>query len=367
MRVVIVGHTYVVAFNRGKLRHLSDLGVEWTLIAPRTWPERDFGDKPFEDEDGLPGVLLPAVGKGHVRKYRFDDADLMRALADFAPDIVHVEAEAGSRVALQVARCKPAAARLSQFVWENIPTGLRPHAVAMRRNYGKIDHLFCGSTGARDAAARDGYRGPASVIAQVGIDPAEARDIAPNRHYTADTFVVGFVARLDRKKGIFDLFDAFDRCSAPAGLVIVGDGPDRDAVIERAAQSPKRAQINIVGAVDHDRVAAELKGMDVLVLPSRTTRGWMEQFGHILIEAMAVDVPVVGSSSGAIPEVVGEAGVIFPEGDVDGLAQILDRLAQEPDERRRLTEAGRSRVERHYHDRRVAEQLTAVWSAMAER
>jgi glycosyltransferase involved in cell wall biosynthesis len=94
--------------------------------------------------------------------------------------------------------------------------------------------------------------------------------------------------------------------------------------------------------------------MDALVLPSRTTASWAEQFGHVLIEAMAAGVPVIGSSSGAIPEVIGEAGLVFPEGDAGALRVQLATLFDDPALRKRLVALGRARVDRLYTNERIA-------------
>ena len=66
-------------------------------------------------------------------------------------------------------------------------------------------------------------------------------------------------------------------------------------------------------------VPAVLRALDVLVLPSLTTPSWKEQFGRVLQEAMACAIPVVGSDSGEIPHVIGDAGLVTPEGDAAAL------------------------------------------------
>jgi glycosyltransferase involved in cell wall biosynthesis len=90
-----------------------------------------------------------------------------------------------------------------------------------------------------------------------------------------------------------------------------------------------------------------------VVLPSCTTRVWKEQFGRILVEAMACKVPVVGSDSGAIPEVVGNAGLIFPEGDVAMLAECLQRLKESPELRHELAERGYVRATTLYSQEHI--------------
>ncbi len=104
-----------------------------------------------------------------------------------------------------------------------------------------------------------------------------------------------------------------------------------------------------------------LAQVDVLVLPSRTTRVWKEQLGRVLLEAMACKVPVVGSDSGAIP-----AGLIFPEGDVAALAGCLQRLRDSPELRRELGERGYARVLAHYSQERVAARTAAFYRQLTE-
>ena len=73
-----------------------------------------------------------------------------------------------------------------------------------------------------------------------------------------------------------------------------------------------------------------MNALDVLVLPSRTTKSWKEQFGRVLIEAGACRIPVIGSDSGAIPDVISDAGLIVPEQNPQALANALSTLAQNP-------------------------------------
>jgi len=102
----------------------------------------------------------------------------------------------------------------------------------------------------------------------------------------------------------------------------------------------------------------------VLVVPSRTRPNWKEQFGRVIVEAMACGVPVIGSSSGAIPDVIGDAGLIVPEGDRAALAGALRGLMSDPDRRRDLAERGRARVLARYTQAQVAAQTVDVYRSM---
>jgi glycosyltransferase involved in cell wall biosynthesis len=105
------------------------------------------------------------------------------------------------------------------------------------------------------------------------------------------------------------------------------------------------------------QIAGIYPTFDMLVVPSRTQRNWKEQFGRVLIEGMACGVPVIGSDSGAIPWVIGDAGRIFPEGDAAALANEIRLLAGSPELRRELGEKGRARVVEHFSTKVVVDDL----------
>jgi glycosyltransferase involved in cell wall biosynthesis len=112
------------------------------------------------------------------------------------------------------------------------------------------------------------------------------------------------------------------------------------------------------------QIAQQFHKIDVLVLPSRTTPVWKEQFGRVLAEAMACHVPVIGSNSGAIPEVIGDAGLIFPEGDVTALANCLRQLINSPDLRHDLAQRGYNRVITNYTQEHIALQTVAFYQQL---
>src|SRR5262249_12965257 len=150
-----------------------------------------------------------------------------------------------------------------------------------------------------------------------------ARGRAAGAPPTAGPPVVGFIGRVVPEKGVDVLVDAL--ATMDTRLLVVGDGVARADLETRTASWP-RGKVTFVGAALDSSVPDFLACIDVLVLPSRTTPTWAEQFGHVLIEAMAAGVPVIGSSSGAIPEVIGEAGLLFPENDARALRVQLTTL-----------------------------------------
>jgi glycosyltransferase involved in cell wall biosynthesis len=209
-----------------------------------------------------------------------------------------------------------------------------------------------------------------SVLPQLGLDLARyargdaSRARAAGAPPTAGLPVIGFVGRVVPEKGVDVLVEALD--SMAARLLVVGDGAARAPLEARTASWPI-GKATFVGGVPDVAVPDYLACMDVLVLPSRTTEGWAEQFGHVLIEAMAAGVPVVGSSSGAISEVIGEAGLVFPEGDASALRVQLSALLDDAGLRKRLVGLGRARVERLYTNERIARAQHDIYRAVSDR
>jgi glycosyltransferase involved in cell wall biosynthesis len=206
------------------------------------------------------------------------------------------------------------------------------------------------------------------VIPQLGVDPDffKADSAGGIRHgLSLSGPIVGFVGRLVPEKGIFVLVEALARLAdLPWSMLVVGDGPSREDLRARAEAHGLAHRLTWVSSVPHQEVPRYLQAMDVLVLASLTGTAWKEQFGHVLIEAMACGVPVVGSDSGAIPEVIGEAGFVTKEGDPASLAEALKQLLPDAELRARLGALGRARVEAEFTHARIAEKTWEVYESM---
>lgn len=366
MRVALIGHSYILEANRGKLRALAALCGDFLFIAPEFWPEPDFGPRRFEPPSGLRGVSLPARAVGRVRRYHYHHGALKKTLRSFRPDLVHIEAEAGSAAGLQTARVAGGlGCSLTQFCWENLPSPAGIRKYLAKRNLGAVDHLFCGSRQAGEVARRTGYRRELTVIPQLGVDLEEIQSAPVTKLFDASCFTAGFVGRLDRKKGVHDIIEALQRPEcADIRFVFVGDGPERHSLEEAASSPGLKERVAFSGAVPHEKTAGFIKGFSVLVLPSRSVKGWREQFGHVLIEAMSLGVPVIGSESGAIPEVIGDAGLLAPEGEPRRLAEAMASLKSDPDKARRLARAGLARTREVFTNRAIAARMMAAWRSI---
>ena len=159
-------------------------------------------------------------------------------------------------------------------------------------------------------------------------DDTDRKKLAPKGHR-----VLVHVSNFRPVKRVSDVVKVFAivRQKIPATLVLVGDGPDRDAAEQQVDNLGLRKDVRFLGKVEN--VGDVLRGADLFLLPSAT-----ESFGLAALEAMACAVPVIASAAGGIPEVVedGKNGFLAPPGDVATMAERALRVLEHPDEHARL-------------------------------
>ena len=196
------------------------------------------------------------------------------------------------------------------------------------------------------------------MIPQVGFDPDlfQPQISRPERPFT-----IGFIGRLIQEKGLLDLVTAADGLTGDWRLVFVGDGPLRSALAARALALHLGDRVSFQPPVPSIQVPHAMHQLDCLVVPSHTTPHWKEQFGRILVEAMACGVPVVGSNSGEIPHVIGDAGFVFPEGDAAALRERLRQLITSPTIHAKLQTLGRQRFLNHFTQKQIASTTVALY------
>ena len=141
---------------------------------------------------------------------------------------------------------------------------------------------------------------------------------------------------------------------------LAGDGPERAALAALADELGVTDRVEFTGPLTAEALPDFYRSLDALAVPSLTTTSWVEQFGRVALEAMACGTPVVVSDSGALPEVVGGAALVVPEGDPAELAKALHRR---PLTRRALPAAGRRARPPRRLVGRVADGLRAALSA----
>jgi glycosyltransferase involved in cell wall biosynthesis len=357
LRLATISHSYVIANNRRLADEMAVQGRgrwEVTAIAP----ERLSGDlravtleRTAEEACTTHGVGVRLGRIPHLRHYE----RRLRSLLSGPFDVVHVWEEPYVAACAQVAAAAPARARLVPATFQNIvktyppPLGCFERRV-MQRAAGWIAF---GETVHEAQATKPMYAARPVRIIPPGVDVVRFRPDARARAavrdrlgWHDDTPVVGFLGRFVPAKGLGLLMQALAATRHSWRAVFVGGGPMAAELAAFAAARPGR--VHVLTGVTHDDVPEHLNAMDVMCAPSQTTRRWREQFGRMLIEAMACGVPVLASRSGEIPYVVADAGVIVDEADVTGWTAALDRLLGDADVRGDLSGRGLARAHDKY-------------------
>jgi glycosyltransferase involved in cell wall biosynthesis len=407
MKVVILSKALVVGAYQKKLEELARLpDLDLVVLVPPSWREPMVGEIRLERRftQGYRMEVLPIVANGQHHLYFY--LGLRRVLDRERPDVLHIDEESFNLATfLALRQGRALGIRCCFFNWANIERPYPPPFCWFERY--TFHHAAYGIAGNHDAAIilrRRGYMGPLAILPQVGVDPdlfpQKERGLRAQPGHARNTngdgvpgllqrfknllvqpeppdemlplspqtegFVVGYVGRLLERKGVLDLVEAVAKLPEHARLLLVGDGDLRPHIERQVRKLGIEHRVEMLPAVGSTEVPAVLHRLDVLVLPSRTTRSWKEQFGRILIEAMSCSVPVVGSSSGEIPNVVGDAGLIVPEGDVEALRAALDRLLNEPSLCDDLGRRGRARVLACYTQTALARSYYAIYREMVE-
>ncbi len=363
MRVLMLSKACVVGIYQRKLEQIAAQGVTLRVLVPPSWRD-ERGEQPLERAH-TQGYELHAVpicfnGNFHLHFY----PTLARELADFRPQIVHIDEEPYNVVAWQALwLARRSGARSLFFSWQNIYRRYPPpfawgEAWALQR----VDHMLVGTDSAGEVWRAKGYAGPMTTLPQFGTDTDWFTPVPrPPRPFT-----VGYVGRLVEEKGLRLLLEAFAALPSDARFRVVGGGPLRTALAAQADALKVAERVTFVPQRPSQAILDEYRQIDVLALPSLTRPNWKEQFGRVLVEAMACGLPVVGSDSGAIPGVVGDAGLIVPEGDAAALAGALRRLYDDSGLYAALAERGRARAVRHFTHAQIAAQTVAVYRQMLE-
>ena len=370
LRVLFIGHTYVVGVNQGKLKAIADTGeVELALLAPSNWQALEW-DRPLELETPFPQIRIypaPVWFSGRVGAHIYNPWKIWQVINDFKPDVIQVEEEIFSLCALEVAVwAKLARKPMVVFGWENQLRSL-PLPRQWVRDFvmSATDLFIAGNQDGATVMNHWNYRGRIVVMPQMGVDTELFAPPAVKHNY--DDLNIGFLGRLVPEKGLDILFAAVSQLQQQdlsCHLTICGSGSSEADLRQEAQRQNIADRITWRGAVRHEAAPTELGKFDVLVLPSRSVATWKEQFGHVIIEAMAMGIPVIGSNCGEIPHVIAREDLVFPEEDSVALAAILERMIGDRNWREEMGNYGIERVEKHYSHQRIARRLIEQWQKL---
>jgi glycosyltransferase involved in cell wall biosynthesis len=188
-----------------------------------------------------------------------------------------------------------------------------------------------------------------------GVDIARVREHVRNSARPLEEPYALFVGKLALNKGIGALIDVVRRASLRMPLVIVGDGPEREALVEAAARA--ETDVRMLRWLDRDDVFRWLGHAAFLIFPSN----WPEPLSRVLIEASALCVPIVAMNTGGTPDVIvhGETGLL--SSSAEELAEHVSRIASDAELRKRLGTAAGKRAQTHFDIAIVLDRFEALY------
>jgi glycosyltransferase involved in cell wall biosynthesis len=388
MKILVASHTYIVDLNREKWRSLARLqdDIEVTVVVPKRWRPGGVQNKTIEsqpvDEGAFRVVPISNFSQNNQGLLAFG-TEIIPLLRQFRPDIIQMEQGSkslGYAELILLNRLLGLNAKTVFFTWWNLPYNLKwPVSALEGYNLRHSNGIVAGNQDGADILRQRGYKGPIAVLPQLGVDETRFRpqpqpELARSLGIDPETFVVGFVGRFVPEKGLLALANALEQLRDRRWKWLLLGRGDLKPELEKWAQDRDLSdRLLWVESVPHDDVPRYMNLLDTLVLPSETTyrfktltaAGWKEQFGHVLIEAMACRVPVVGSDCGEIPHAIGDGGLTFPEGDVTALRDTLAQLIDDRDRAAQIAQQGYERAMHHYTNRALAQQLLEFYRKLS--
>lgn len=369
LRLLIIDKTAGLAASHERHQAIATMpNVELHVLGPKHWIENGRAVHWQPPADTKYSVHFGSVFFKDKYARACYYSGLIKALRSSKPNVIQLFEEPWSFTAAQTlmaAKVYFPQAKFLFYTWENIARGWDYPSRGgflyrmIDRAMHKHSHgAICATKQAEQVLLQKGYTKPTSVITY-GIPDFFLTAPTKTRSQN-NSFMVGYVGRLLKMKGVDLLLHAVQKIPH-INLMIIGSGSDEPEFKALASQLNIQDRVHWIAPVAETELPSYLRQMDVLVLPSRTTPGWMEQLGRVLIEAMAVGIPVIGSSSGAIPEVIGNAGLVFQEDDIEDLCAQVQQLINTPELSKQMVNDGTLRIKTHFTWKHFAEKLISFY------
>lgn len=337
-----------------RLMQRHDIHV--TILAPSVWMNPyGRGTVTTEKHPEFEGELctVPVLFKTNVPRHLYR-ASLSKLLAVAKPDVIYGYHDYYMLAAYQLFRAARSCPKVpigfyaSQNINKTFPFPLSAMESAV---LSRADYLFPICDGATEVARAKGFTGQI-VEMPLFVDttifkptPNAAQSLRAKLGLDGNAFLVGFAGRFIPAKGLDLLIDAVRQANDPnIHLVFIGQGPEEPTLQARASELGIGAQLHFLPSASQIELAPLMSACDAVALPSLTTPQWKEQFGRLIIEALACGTPVIGSDSGAIPEVISatKGGIVVPEGDAAALSSAMVKLKSSPELLKKLATDGQA-------------------------
>ncbi|MFH1827494.1 MAG: glycosyltransferase family 4 protein [bacterium] len=263
----------------------------------------------------------------------------------------------------QAARFKNKQPLISTY-WETIPfnnESTKRKKIIKKHVQNKTNIFICHTQKAKKSLITEGFKNKRIEVVPLGVDLTRFKPIkVKNRKHKT----ILFVGRLVKEKGILDLYSAFKICLAnnkDLKLSIIGDGPLKKTLASKIKKDHLEFYINIKSQ-EYSFIHNDYQSADIFVLPSKKTKTWEEQYGMVLIEALASGLSIIAYNSGAISEVLDTNGILVKEGNVNDLSLQIARLINNDNKMYKLKVNGRKYAEKRYNCINYQKTISKIYS-----
>lgn len=342
-------------------RHLQGRGHDVLVLAP--------GDHPgVHGHVHIVGRTFSTFANGSEARITLSPrtlAHLARAMRDFGPDVVHVHEPFCPGIGMKavLSSSAPVVGTFHSYFARETTEGRLYTALAplLRPIWRRVDRRIAVSQAARHSAKGRLGKGDVKILPN-GIEVERfasalpARDLPPGRKLL-------FVGRLEPRKGLPFAMEAFAQLAArypDLSLVVIGDGPERDA-IDRVAPA-LRPRVHMLGKVSYEALPTYHRAADLFISPATGA----ESFGIVLVEAMAAGLPIVASNIPGYREVArdGRESLLVAPSDATALATGIARLLDDRAEAQRLGANGAQRAQAYAWDH-IIDELELTYESLA--
>lgn len=362
VRVIRLCHSGWDAAHRERDRALVRAGAELTLVVPSVWPSA--GEQTELSTEPFSVVQLPVTRPGDVNRHRLARPEqLLKLVAASCPDVLDLHEEPFSAVVRQVLRRLPVEQAVVAYTAQNLDKRFPPPFAQWERHaLGRLQGLYPCSQQAASVAVGKGFAGRVAVLP---LAPSATITRGEQRPPGEELRLL-LVGRLVPEKGVLDAVEVLAGLGAGATLTLAGSGPQAARALARAHELGVAGALTVLPWLEPAKLAREYRRAHVVLAPSRSTATWVEQFGRMVVEAQAAGAVVVGYRSGALPEVVGAAGLLVGEGDVTALGAAVAALRTAPGRWNKLRRSGFEAAERTTWDAVAGRQLQLYAESLAQ-
>ena len=376
MRLLAVSHSCVISEYQKRMGEVAKYpNVELSLLVPEHWLQFNKRVNLEKDSDVHYRIISDQPITWGFRKNKFRNVthiypNIDEIIKRLEPDIIELWEEPFSAVTAHTIFFTNKIVPKAKIIFFSAQNVLKKYPVPFstfeKYTYKNAHYAFLMNYDVIRILRTKGYK-KEFLILPLGVDPEVFcnRDVSSLREKLGlRGFVVGFVGKIVKQKGILDLVKAVSQINEKIQLLIIGSGNLREEVEHCVKLSGLQQRNLIIDPVPHSQVPDYLNCIDLLVFPSITLPNLKEQFGRVIIEAMACEVPVIGSDSGEIPATIGEAGLIFKEKDVRDLREKIETLIKNRNLRTMLAKNGRKRVLKNFTWKAITEKQYQVYTEL---